>query len=960
MHGVVRLFLLTTLAAAADGASARSNAWRARTRLSAGASGLFDMPTIYASEGELSPIVYPSDDPKPQAYSELLRFVTAYKKGIEAFVDITPYSPLLRATADTNNKVSVYTFIDTWVNNNSLSDVLYMSNTSGKCHLLNMSQGNGWGLTASLIFWPRDNETVSTLPRDTVTIVSGLGNDILYPIGRVGFHKANVSENGSAVLLEKELDFSTIKSAKVYDMPAEREGMAALLGYVAAQTEVFTRNADTDGLGALLNNTFESLLYEGLFELNVTDVDNESSTLQGVYNGTELQWEVGMPVYFNGGDVMTDHQMGKWWMNVSVPMEPVGKVILADGENITVELTNNCLPTNFTKGLPHLLIPHSKKVLPKVRAIIYHAQAQGIKAATEFTEVTRERNLEPRFLVLSETKESLPDQDARLPDEEVRDCIEATDCRTGEQCIEEACMPSEADEDEDDDESEHAPADPHCTKYADEAFRSHDQAAYDTIMKVPCDDRRVQYEMIKAMSVASPTVLGQADLLAAGGGDATEDTWQRLLLETPIGEDQSNVTDGQTVLVLTQERHGLLFKKDFELSHLTFGDKVVLQLAVTGHGWSATAEQCGEYCHAVYRLRLNGRVAANVTQFRDDCHLNPISHQYGTWDESRNGWCPGTVVPGIFMDVTDHVRRGNNTMAVDLFVWSNVTLKYEPYSDYAGFIFNDQAVLAVGMTAMVYNRTAVRAILKQHQAFTAAEAAIRNGSSAPERLKPPTFVTEPSENQVFLQVGSRAVASRWKKESRHQSVRLQRFGEMNGHPQERAFFMDKHIHRSKVPMDISNFPSSALQGEKLDPPHALPSLMRAEGHPSTSKHHREIHHHHRTTGHHHRAARHHHSSMGVDVQRSFDFEERAPWYLYNSTEEGSIDVTGGALKKVALWTDQLMQGSKREVRMEIDKDSLPIEWDRVALHFHLHDPPGDLEMDHWDRMGSVGLRFGTS
>lgn len=119
-----------------------------------------------------------------------------------------------------------------------------------------------------------------------------------------------------------------------------------------------------------------------------------------------------------------------------------------------------------------------------------------------------------------------------------------------------------------------------------------------------------------------------------------------------------------TVCVVTQRRQGLLFQRQFELPALEPDDRVLLQLAVTGHGWAATTSGCGEFCHAVYRIFLNNVSVANVTQWRDDCHDNPIdgSMQKGTWFSSRNGWCPGSVEPGVFFDATQWMHAGSNEL----------------------------------------------------------------------------------------------------------------------------------------------------------------------------------------------------------------------------------------------------------------------------------------------------------
>jgi hypothetical protein len=457
------------------------------------------------------------------------------------------------------------------------------------------------------------------------------------------------------------------------------------------------------------------------------------------------------------------------------------------------------------------------------------------------------------------------------------------------------------------------------------------------------DDRSTAADMFSlnvTTSLAAAPTIGEVDLDAAESGDAAEDTWQRLLLKNPIPES-INISDGQALLI-TQEEHGHLFSKQFKLDNLKFDDKVVLQLSATGHGWESTAEQCGEYCHAVYRIKLNGNEVANVTQFRDDCHLNPISKQYGTWDESRNGWCPGTVNPGIFFDVTNHVQEGNNSMEFAILVWSNATLKYEPYMDNAGFIFDDHAHLAVGISAFVYGADAVQAIKGQHRAFTAAEAAIRNGSSAPERMTPPAVVREQNLDQVFLEMGQRPKS--YAKKARQAMPR-----QHTSAPEPSRSSIESSSDSHEVGVSASGTQIHAHRH----------TFMRSEfGEKSISLHEQgsqPVHHQHHPGHHLHHLQHHHRQHLHTKHEGRFDFEHRAPWYLWNETREGPVDNMN--IHRVELFANKLSQASSRQLSVSVDSDAIPEDWDHVALLLHLHKPFGDLDYDHWDRVGSVGLLF---
>ncbi|CAK0830496.1 unnamed protein product, partial [Prorocentrum cordatum] len=81
--------------------------------------------------------VYPEPPPEKggegtERRAELLRFVTAYRAGLEAVVDITPYSPLLQVAADADGGADFYAFIDTWVGNKSERPAVYLNNVTRK------------------------------------------------------------------------------------------------------------------------------------------------------------------------------------------------------------------------------------------------------------------------------------------------------------------------------------------------------------------------------------------------------------------------------------------------------------------------------------------------------------------------------------------------------------------------------------------------------------------------------------------------------------------------------------------------------------------------------------------------------------------------------------------------------------------------------------------------------------
>ena len=54
--------------------------------------------------------------------------------------------------------------------------------------------------------------------------------------------------------------------------------------------------------------------------------------------------------------------------------------------------------------------------------------------------------------------------------------------------------------------------------------------------------------------------------------------------------------------------------------------------------------------------------------------MNPVSPQYGTWEHDRNGWCPGAVVVGDILDITDKITTGeDNVFDYDILLQNGVS-----------------------------------------------------------------------------------------------------------------------------------------------------------------------------------------------------------------------------------------------------------------------------------------------
>eukprot|EP00931_Biecheleriopsis_adriatica_P115597 TRINITY_DN91382_c0_g1_i1.p1 TRINITY_DN91382_c0_g1~~TRINITY_DN91382_c0_g1_i1.p1 ORF type:complete len:886 (-),score=161.60 TRINITY_DN91382_c0_g1_i1:104-2761(-) len=387
----------------------------------------------------------------------------------------------------------------------------------------------------------------------------------------------------------------------------------------------------------------------------------------------------------------------------------------------------------------------------------------------------------------------------------------------------------------------------------------------------------------------------------------------KLLEEKPVGRivkdsgsDASFSGDlgsaSKEVCVVKKKQQGQVLTRRFTAS-LNEGERALLQLAVTGHGWSATTEHCGEYCHVVYQLKLNGEIFANVTQWRDDCHKNPQGYmQRGTWDESRNGWCPGSVEPGVFIDVTDSLdkssRADSNFLELSVTVWSNATHRYMPYTDYGGFALGDQAMLAIAMNLMIYDSNAVAAAHSMDQSLTKAQAALRQGCSDPFALRPPAVLSDRREQSLLAKSATHAHPS----------------NHSHGSPNE-----DDDDEKHTKAAEVADDGTTNVIGQ---------------------------------TGLRHRRA---------SVQRGFyDFEGRAPWYFYNQSRDGIPGLNAtfeGTL--VPVFENRLVQSASRKINtnigLEVVKKLLPAStWREIGLRLRLG-KPANLETDHWDRLGGFGI-----
>jgi len=69
-----------------------------------------------------------------------------------------------------------------------------------------------------------------------------------------------------------------------------------------------------------------------------------------------------------------------------------------------------------------------------------------------------------------------------------------------------------------------------------------------------------------------------------------------------------------------------------------------LRYLPSGHGFDNN-NFCAEFCPRDYYLSVDGDLVGSGTIWKDDCGLNPLYPQGGTWVYDRANWCPGEAVP---------------------------------------------------------------------------------------------------------------------------------------------------------------------------------------------------------------------------------------------------------------------------------------------------------------------------
>jgi hypothetical protein len=668
---------------------------------------------------------------------ELLRFVTAYKKGIEALVDITPYSALLRSSADEDGELTFFAFIDTWVGNNTPDTRnVYKLDSAGTCSAGTTQKeawgdggrsGNGWQIDADLVFFPKAG-TVDIRPRESITLSSGYYGS--YSIGSITAHEATLTAGGSAIEMTDGVDLTGALDAEVYACPLGVKDMEKGLKMGQRAKSAFEDEAQASQIA---EEVYKELLDDSVFVLSVSNSNPSNKEAEVTFDPKTTQLKAGMPVWYEADDIVSQNGTS---YGVFPASKPIGSVLSVDGNKAIIKIEGACFPGNSSgQWLPRLKI----EKFPDAVAISRKGADSMKTVKKRIPDVANESGDSEEFVsLLSRNRKHLRGNQAG---DEFKPFL---------------------------------------------VGRNKDNS-YSRLP--PLGHLNLNGVLNKDGADCAPAQLGllqtsatEEKLAGKPNPGSVADAAQRLLnkannlaatqTETKAGQLQTlggQVAEGDKVCILTRRATGRVFERSFNMPSFVpmaaaggaalaanagasgvstptaaagNGDRVLLQFSVTGHGWSGSTEQCGEFCHAVYDIKMNGKPVASVTEWRDDCEKNPVGNQYGTWEIHRDGWCPGSVEPGLYIDVTKFANANHNTVSVDLRVWSSKSHKYEKYINYGNYFGGgDGAVLFVGATLFIYDADAAATIGSQSKAYTAAERALRNhGCSHEAACKPPADV----------------------------------------------------------------------------------------------------------------------------------------------------------------------------------------------------------------------------
>lgn len=91
-------------------------------------------------------------------------------------------------------------------------------------------------------------------------------------------------------------------------------------------------------------------------------------------------------------------------------------------------------------------------------------------------------------------------------------------------------------------------------------------------------------------------------------------------------------------------------------------EEYMFRMVATGHGFGGNnnPENCAEFCPKWFNVKLHGTSRFQHTLW-NECGLNALYPQPGSWLYNRAGWCPGDEASVFDNELTKHIRNTNAT-----------------------------------------------------------------------------------------------------------------------------------------------------------------------------------------------------------------------------------------------------------------------------------------------------------
>lgn len=139
------------------------------------------------------------------------------------------------------------------------------------------------------------------------------------------------------------------------------------------------------------------------------------------------------------------------------------------------------------------------------------------------------------------------------------------------------------------------------------------------------------------------------------------------------------------------------YLKPFKFKSNDTTDRVGIHIIQTGHGFGGN-EDCAEFCPKYNFIKINGVQRYSNLVWKDNCGLNPIYPQPGTWLYDRANWCPGEMVRPFYHDLSPFVGSDSTTFDLNMTPFTNVGNNSCSYNVAANLIYYRNVVASVDLS----------------------------------------------------------------------------------------------------------------------------------------------------------------------------------------------------------------------------------------------------------------------